>query len=100
MTSSPVYLITGATGPMAPATIELMAKRGDRLLLSGRNEARLAELEQAYGSPGTVETFAVDVTDPAGAGAVVAETVRRLGRLDGLVHMVGSFRAGPVMKSR
>jgi NAD(P)-dependent dehydrogenase (short-subunit alcohol dehydrogenase family) len=100
MTNAPVYLVTGATGPMAPATVELMAKRGDRLLLTGRNQERLAALERTHGAPGVVETFRADVTEPAGAQEAAATAVERLGRLDGLVHMVGSFRAGPVVKSR
>jgi 3-oxoacyl-[acyl-carrier protein] reductase len=91
------FLITGATGPVAEATIGLMRERDDKLLLTGRNVDRLAELEKTYGEPGRVETFAVDVTEPAGARRAVEEVGRRFGRVQGLVHMVGSFHAGPVI---
>ncbi|MEO3811822.1 SDR family oxidoreductase [Sphaerisporangium sp. B11E5] len=90
------FLITGATGPVAEATIALLAKRGDALLLTGRNKERLAELDRDYGVPGRIETFAVDVTAEGGAAAAAEAAVSRLGRLDGLIHMVGGFHAGPV----
>ncbi|WP_157245983.1 SDR family oxidoreductase [Nonomuraea typhae] len=90
------YLITGATGPVAEATIALLAKRGDMLMLTGRNEERLAELYRIYGAPGRVETLAADVTTGEGARAAAQATISQFGRLDGLIHMVGGFHAGPV----
>ncbi len=93
------YLITGATGPVAEAIVRRLAERGDGLMLTGRNATRLAELEKAYGERGRVETHQVDVTEPAGAAAAVDATVTRLGGLDGLVHLVGSFHAGPVART-
>jgi 3-oxoacyl-[acyl-carrier protein] reductase len=92
-------LITGATGPVAAATIALLAARGDRLLLTGRNKHRLDELAERYGRPGRVETYAVDVTQPPGAEQAVAQVRERFGELRGLVHMVGSFHAGPVART-
>lgn len=91
------YLVTGATGPMAPPTIRHLLARGDRLVLSGRNAGRLAELEGEFGGSGRVVVVAADVTDPEGARALVAEAAERMGALDGLVHLVGSFRAGPLV---
>ncbi|MFI6305979.1 SDR family oxidoreductase [Amycolatopsis thailandensis] len=96
-TTGPAFLVTGATGPVAEATIRLMAKRGDRLLLTGRDRARLAELDRAYGAEGQVETYAVDVTAPGGADEAAARAAERFGGLGGLVHLVGSFHAGPVV---
>lgn len=93
------FLITGATGPVGEATIARLAGRGDKLLLTGRNEERLKELDGRYGSAGRVETFATDVTTPDGPKAAVATAMDRLGGLDGLVHMVGSFHAGPAGKA-
>ncbi|TMR95143.1 SDR family oxidoreductase [Nonomuraea basaltis] len=100
MSEGGTFLVTGATGPVAEATIALLAKRGDALLLTGRNEARLAELERTYGTPGRIETFATDVTTEQGATAAAEAALSRLGRLDGLIHMVGSFHAGPVFLTR
>ncbi|MBP2708280.1 SDR family oxidoreductase [Microbispora sp. RL4-1S] len=95
MSESPVLLLTGATGPVGEAVAALLAKRGDRLLLTGRNTDRLAQLERTYGTPGQVETFAADVTTAEGATAAADQAEHRFGRLDGLIHMIGSFQAGP-----
>ncbi|WP_433429281.1 SDR family oxidoreductase [Nonomuraea sp. CA-141351] len=94
------FLITGATGPVAGATIRLMADRGDGLLLTGRNQERLTALDIEYGTTGKVETFQADVTTAEGAQAAAAAAVERLGGLDGLVHMVGGFHAGPVFATK
>ncbi|MEU4537644.1 SDR family oxidoreductase [Streptosporangium sp. NPDC023825] len=94
--TAPVFLITGATGQLAEAVIELLGARGDRLLLTGRDKDRLALLERRHGVAGRIETLAADVSDPEGARLAAEEAVRRFGRLDGLVHMVGGFRAGPL----
>lgn len=94
---SAVYLVTGATGPVAGATIRLLVDRGDRLLLTGRNKERLAELDEQYAGTGRVGTHVCDLTQPLGAPDAVERAVERFGRLDGLVHMIGHFHAGPVM---
>jgi len=88
-------LLTGATGPVGEAVVRVLRERGDRLLLSGRNEERLKELAQAYDA----DTYPADVTTPEGAAELAAEAERRLGGVAGLVHLVGSFQAGPVMRT-
>jgi 3-oxoacyl-[acyl-carrier protein] reductase len=93
------FLITGATGPVAEPIIKLLADRGESLLLSGRNKERLADLEDRYGRPGSIETCVADVTEPAGAGHAVLAATRQLGSVDGLLHMVGHFQAGPVART-
>ncbi|MEU4542244.1 SDR family NAD(P)-dependent oxidoreductase [Nonomuraea dietziae] len=94
--SGPVLLVTGATGGLGGAVVPRLAARGDRLLLVGRDKDRLAELEAVHGAPGQVETLTADVSDPEGARSAAEEAVTRYGRLDGLVHLVGTFRAGPL----
>lgn len=95
MSEAQALLITGATGPMAEASVRLLVERGDRLLLTGRNASRLAELAKSY----DVETLTVDVTKPLGAQHAADQAKDRLGRLDGLVHLVGSFQVGPVQRT-
>ncbi|WP_329093126.1 MULTISPECIES: SDR family oxidoreductase [unclassified Streptosporangium] len=94
--SAPVFLITGATGQLAGPVIELLGGRGDRLLLTGRDKDRLDGLRRRHGVAGRIETLATDVSDPEGARLAAEEAIRRFGRLDGLVHLVGGFRAGPL----
>jgi len=90
-------LVAGATGRLGEATVRLLAERGVSLLLTGRNADRLADLRKSFGGTGTVETLQVDTTEPGGAQHAAAEAVRRFGSLTGLVHLVGQFRAGPLM---
>ncbi|GIG92068.1 SDR family NAD(P)-dependent oxidoreductase [Plantactinospora endophytica] len=99
MTDGPAYLVTGATGPMAGATVALLAKRGDRLLLVGRDRERLALAERVHGVPGQVETYQADVSEPGGAAAAVGAAVDRFGGVAGLVHLVGAFAAGPALRT-
>lgn len=95
--SDSTHLVTGATGRLGEAVVRVLAERGDRLLLTGRSERRLAELAKAHGTPETVRTLAVDVTEPGGAQRAAAEASRRFGSLTGLVHLVGGFSVGPLM---
>lgn len=88
-----VFLVTGATGTLGEATVRALSRVGHRLLLTGRNAARLAELENDYGAT----TLQVDATTPEGAQFAAAEAVRRFGELIGLVHLVGQFTVGPLM---
>ncbi len=55
--------ITGSTSGIGRATAELLADRGYRLILCGRREERLRELEQELGSKTKVFTLAFDVRD-------------------------------------
>ncbi|MEU1277176.1 SDR family oxidoreductase [Streptomyces sp. NPDC005805] len=93
-------LVTGATGRLGEATVRALAERGDRLLLTGRNTTRLAELARtaaASGGPGEVGVLAADTTRPGDAQRAAAEAVARYGSLHGLVHLVGGFAVGPLM---
>lgn len=91
------FLVTGATGRLGEATVRVLVERGDRLLLTGRNGKRLAELEKSYGSSGLVQTLQVDATEPDGARSAAAEAASRFDGLTGLIHLVGEFAVGPLM---
>ncbi|GAB3744509.1 SDR family oxidoreductase [Microlunatus parietis] len=95
--NAPALLITGATGPLAEPVVRVLADRGHRLLLTGRNAEKLAELDQRYGSPGVIETFQVDAAQPDGAQQAAARAAERFDGLGGLVHLIGRFGFGPVM---
>jgi 3-oxoacyl-[acyl-carrier protein] reductase len=87
------FVITGATGATAPFVARALLARGDRLLLTGRNASRLAQLEAELSDDG-IATFVGDVAEPEQATAAAAAVLQRFGRLDGLVHLAGSFHAG------
>jgi short-subunit dehydrogenase len=83
---SKTILITGATSGIGRAAALMLARRGHRVFATGRNEAALAQLEEAG-----LDTFRLDVTDPAS----VEDAVRRVeeateGRgLDVLINNAG-----------
>jgi short-subunit dehydrogenase len=71
--SGKTVVVAGGTGGIGSATALQLARQGARLLLSGRNEARLqtiaAEIEYATGTEPAL--FAADLSDPAQAAALI-----------------------------
>jgi len=78
-----VALVTGGNGGIGLGMAEALAEAGADLCLWGtnakKNEAAKARLAKAGRK---VETFIVDVSDEGAADAALAETVKRLGRVD------------------
>ena len=74
-------MIVGATSAIATATAHRLARRGDRLLLWGRDAERLRSLGLALDAPWR----AFDVHDTAGHAARVAEAQALLGGLDAVL---------------
>jgi short-subunit dehydrogenase len=74
-------LVTGATGGIGAAVARELAGRGARLVLSGRDEARLADL--------AAELAAKAVPADLGAPEHVAGLVDAAGPVDTLVHCAG-----------
>ena len=85
-------LVTGACGGLGGAFVQLLAERGEALLLTGRSEARLAALKQRLlsGFPAlTVEILACDLTDEASRAALLAFADGRQMRISRLVYVAG-----------
>ena len=78
-----VALVTGGNGGIGLGMAEALAEAGADLCLWGtnakKNEAAKARLAKAGR---TVETLVVDVSDEGAAEEALAETVKRLGRVD------------------
>ncbi len=83
-------LITGGGGGIGSAVARRLVARGDSVILFGRRQEPLDALVEELGA----EALAVsgDSTIPADLDRAVAAGVERFGRLDGLVHCVGSIR--------
>jgi NAD(P)-dependent dehydrogenase (short-subunit alcohol dehydrogenase family) len=73
-----VVLVTGSTGGIGLAVAEQLRAEGARVVTSGRRPEGIGELH-----------VAVDLTERGAADRLVAETVERFGRIDGLVNNVG-----------
>ena len=83
-------LITGATSGIGLACARKFAENGDRLILTGRNEQRLAGIKQELTGNGTeVLTLAFDVRDREKAKKYIAELPAEWQTIDVLVNNAG-----------
>lgn len=85
-----VVLVTGSTTGIGEACARLLAASGDVVMVSGRNEhagQRVVSSIRSIG--GSAEFCATDLRDLEAPERLIAETVKRLGRLDVLVNNAG-----------
>jgi NAD(P)-dependent dehydrogenase (short-subunit alcohol dehydrogenase family) len=82
-----VTLVIGAGSGIGRACAQLLAERGDRLVLAGRQEAPLRALAAELGSEVEVATADVSLND--GATTLVSAALRRFGRLDAAINTFG-----------
>ena len=91
--ANPVVAVVGATGGLGSALSRELARRGARLVLTGRNPATLQELSEEL--PGSVSTV-LDLHDPDAGDRLVATATAAFGRLDVLVNAAGVVAFGPL----
>lgn len=95
--------VTGASGGIGAAVARLLAERGARLFLTGRDAERLEEAAEASMdvSPemGSVVTHTADLTKDTAVEEAVARAVREMGGIDVLVHSAGAFHLGSLQES-
>ena len=85
-----IVLITGATSGIGLACAKKFAENGDRLILTGRNEHRLAEIRKALAEKGAeVLTLAFDVRDREKAKKYINELPAEWQKIDVLVNNAG-----------
>ena len=100
MSHDKVLLITGASTGIGAATARAAAASGYRLALAARSADKLEALADELGDERAI-ALPCDVTDYPAQEAMVAETLRRLGRLDavfanaGLGGEPGGFAGAP-----
>lgn len=76
-----LILITGATSGMGLVAAENVIESGGKVIVTGRNESKLSDLSEKYGS--CIVALKADSTSPT-TGAMLAEIVAKHGGLDGL----------------
>ena len=85
-----IILITGATSGIGLACARKFAENGDRLILTGRNESRLAEIRKELTDKGTdVLTLAFDVRDREKAEEYLSGLPVEWQQIDVLVNNAG-----------
>jgi 3-oxoacyl-[acyl-carrier protein] reductase len=87
-----ICLVTGSTAGIGLETARLLAAEGARVVVNGRNADRV---EQARADVGAALGVACDLSEPAAAERLVAETAASLGPVECLVNNVGeAYRVG------
>jgi hypothetical protein len=85
-----IVLITGATSGIGLACAKKFAENGDKLILTGRNEHRLADIQKELSEKGTqVITLAFDVRDREKAKKQIDELPQKWQEIDILLNNAG-----------
>jgi NAD(P)-dependent dehydrogenase (short-subunit alcohol dehydrogenase family) len=91
-----IAVVTGASSGIGAQIARELAANGARVLLIGRDEARLNDVVSEISTAGgTAAHLSIDVTDADAPRTIVAEAVNRHGGLDVLVHAAGVFLPTP-----
>ena len=81
-----------AGGNLGSAVTKLLASSDARLVVVERTENSLARVMGGLAAPGVhLGVPSADLRDPSACQALADQALQRFGRIDGLVHAVGSF---------
>jgi NAD(P)-dependent dehydrogenase (short-subunit alcohol dehydrogenase family) len=95
MSTTPAYLIVGASGGIGTALVRRLAAGGADLFLAAPASDRLEALGAEFGVP----THALDAREPSAVEAAASEAVSQLGRLDGIANLAGSMILKPAHRT-
>ena len=87
-----MVLVTGASSGLGATTAEMLAARGAKVIVHGRDRDMLATLAKRIGGV----PLAVDLAQPGAAEQLAAQALEATGRVDLLVANAGSGWAGPL----
>src|SRR5699024_3509250 len=91
-----VVIVTGGSSGMGKAMVQRFANEGAYVVMSGRNEERLAEAKSEISRTAiaTVHPFVMEVTNLEDIYRMVSEAVEKFGQIDHLVNnTAGNFIA-------
>ncbi len=88
------WFITGSSRGFGRALALAALAAGDRVAATARRPEQLDDLVAQYGE--RVLPLRLDVTDPAGVRAALAEAASRFGRLDVIVNNAGYANVAPI----
>jgi 3-hydroxy acid dehydrogenase/malonic semialdehyde reductase len=87
---SKTALITGATSGIGKATAETLAKNNYKIILCGRREDRMAELEKELSKLTEVHTLLFDVRDKKAVSESIASLPEAFSTIDILINNAGN----------
>jgi NAD(P)-dependent dehydrogenase (short-subunit alcohol dehydrogenase family) len=98
--SNDTALVTGGTSGIGKATVLALARRGARVLVSGRDRTRgEAVVAAVRAAGGTADFLGADLRDAASARELARSAVELAGHVDILVNNAGIFPFGPTAET-
>jgi len=88
-------LVVGATGRLGAAIARSLAHRGDRVILTSRNQPKLEALAAELGSGGAVPSVCADLLEDTAPDSIVEGVRKTVGRIDDVVIACGPFPRTP-----
>ena len=88
------WFITGSSRGLGRALVRAALEAGDLVAATARRPEQLADLAAEFGD--RIHPVRLDVTDPAAAGAALAEARQHFGRIDVLVNNAGYANVSPI----
>jgi NAD(P)-dependent dehydrogenase (short-subunit alcohol dehydrogenase family) len=82
-----IIVVTGATGESGRAACAALRDAGNTVVAVGSDAGRLETVDAS-------ERYVCDLTDAAATVDLAAKVREEVGRVDGLVHLVGGWRGG------
>lgn len=92
---SQTILITGATGTIGSAMVQLLSKENHTLILTGRNAGKLLEIANEYGID-RANLFEMDITSDQQVEAAISNIILKFGVPDVLINATGIGVLKPV----
>lgn len=97
--ASKVAFVTGAASGIGRATVDELLEAGWKVALADRDAAAVQKVADELGSKQQVMALGVDVTDEKAVAGAIAEVVRALGGLDGVVNSAGIAADVPALET-
>jgi NAD(P)-dependent dehydrogenase (short-subunit alcohol dehydrogenase family) len=92
-------LVLGGTSGIGRAIAAAYLQAGARVIVVGRDEAKLAAAVEGLKPLGDAHGYAADLADPAGLAGVIGLVLAHHGHLDILVNCQGTLRIKPALEA-
>jgi NAD(P)-dependent dehydrogenase (short-subunit alcohol dehydrogenase family) len=94
-----IVLITGSTDGIGLETAKLMLSLGHKVLLHGRNEAKLAQVKQQLSPLAEIESYIADLSDLAQVNIFAEKVSQDHPQLDILINNAGVYNVSEMVSS-